>query len=339
MDRAPEPGAAGPAQPASAHELAELAAVIARSRARRRRFVVVCLGAIGLGLVLMAVGVGLARARALRVLEREIANTAVDPATGIRLGMAARTLAQPNARAAVLMVHGWCSGPTDFADLPERLHARGFHVRVMLLPGHGTSPRDFAAATADDWRDAVRGEVDALAGAFQTVHAVGFSMGGALLVELAAERDLGRLAVLAPFFGLPFPTPLDGNVGALAGSLQGVLPYIDSGPGVRTLRCREYEDRFKKYRALPLAAMVQADVIGRAVDDDALLARVTEPLLVVAAPDDPVASAERALAALARTNSIEPRSFIAENSEHILCFDCDAEAVKAAVVDFMIAAD
>ncbi|QDU66893.1 alpha/beta hydrolase [Engelhardtia mirabilis] len=332
------PGPINPlaAEPEGTRQLQGLGPLIAKAQSRRRRLVLAALAAIGLGLALIVVGIFLARLRGLQVLQDELAAFPLDSASGVRPGMAARTLEAPGATTAVLMVHGWCSGPTDFSDLPERLQARGFHVRVMRLPGHGTSPEDFGAQTAEDWRGAVRAEFDDLAARFPRVDGVGFSMGGALLVELAAEREFGRVAVLAPFFGLPYPRPFGWTVGGLAAGLQRILPYVDSGPGVRTLRCREHEDEFLKYRALPLAAVVQADAIGRAVDRDELLARVTEPLLVIAAPDDPVAGAERSLDALARTNSVEPASFIAESSEHILCWDCDAEAVKNAVVEFLL---
>lgn len=330
MERPPE----SPPAPGT-EELQALAPMIAVAQLRRRRFLIACATTVALGLVLIAIGAGIARSRGLDVVAREEATTERDPDTGVRIGMEARSLDSPAASEAVLMVHGWCSGPTDFADLPELLRAEGFHVRVMRLPGHGTTPSDFAASGADDWRAAVRTEHDALAARFARVHAVGFSMGGALLTELAAERDLGRVALLAPFFGLPYPQPFGLSVGSLAESLGGLIPFIDSGPEVNTLRCRELADRFKKYRALPLSAVAEADRVGRAASDAALLERVTEPLLFVAAPDDPVASADRALAALARTSSVEPSSFVAEDSEHILCFDCDADAVKAAVVEFL----
>jgi carboxylesterase len=329
------PAAAPPA--GGAAELQALSPWIATRLRRRRRYLQVCLGLIGCGLLSLALGTFLARRHGLATLERELARWPLDAAQPVRPGSEARTWERPEASAAVLLVHGWCSSPADFATLPEELHARGLHVRAMRLPGHGTDPRDFARTGLDQWRAAVRAEFEGLASRFPTVHAVGFSMGGALLTELAAERELGRLALLAPYFGVPYPQPLGLDLGRLLPLIEKLVPYVDSGPGVRSLACREFEDRVLKYRAIPLAAVIEVHRLGRAVNDPALLARVTEPLLVVAAPQDPVASAERAFAALRRTASVERREVRAEHSQHILAWDCDRELVRAAVVQFLTA--
>jgi carboxylesterase len=309
--------------------------VIEAHRRRRIWFLRLTLGGIGLGLVLIGVGLVLARAQGFQALAWELEEVARDPDTGVRPGAEARTVAAPGADEAVLFVHGWCSSPADFGPLPETLAERGFHARVMRLPGHGTDPREFRDATLEQWRAAVRDEFDALAERFGTVHVVGFSMGGALAVELAAERPVARLAVLAPFFGLPYPRPFGLRVGTLAGWIEPLLPWVDSGIEVRTLRCREFAERVIKYRAIPLAAAVQVDRLGRALENEELLAAVDSPLLVIASPDDPVASAERAFEALRATSSPWRRELVAEESAHILAWDCDRDEVRSAVVAFL----
>jgi esterase/lipase len=64
---------------------------------------------------------------------------------------------------------------------------------------------------------------------------------------------------------------------------------------------------------------------------------VTAPLLVVAAPDDPVASAELAFEFLRATSSPYRREVVTPDSSHILAWDCDCELVAAEVVDFLTA--
>ena len=41
---------------------------------------------------------------------------------------------------AVLLVHGLGDSPYSFSDLSQTLVNQGFHVQVLLLPGHGSKP-------------------------------------------------------------------------------------------------------------------------------------------------------------------------------------------------------
>ncbi|MEO0650754.1 MAG: alpha/beta fold hydrolase [Planctomycetota bacterium] len=309
---------------------------IEAQRRRRLWFLRLTIGGLGAGLVLIGVGLVIARTSGLAALRWELENVDVDPETGVRPGAEDRTFAVDGAREAVLFVHGWCSSPRDFGPLPEQVAAAGMHARLMRLPGHGTDPRDFAAATLEDWREAVKREYEALEGTFERVHLVGFSMGGALCVELAAEREAASLVVIAPFFGLPYPRPFGLRVGTLADWLDPLLPWVDGGREVNSLECREFAAEVIKYRAIPLSAAVQVDRLGAIVTDPRLLGRVTEPLLVIGSPNDPVASAERAFEALRQTASETRVEVVAENSGHILVWDCDRDQVRAAVLDFLI---
>jgi len=107
-------------------------------------------------------------------------------------------LSLPGGSIGALLIHGFTGTPRDLADLAARLQARGLTVSVPRLPGHGTNGRDFLQS---GWRDWLRASVDAYAdlrARCQTVHVVGFSMGGILAVLLAARFPVRRLVLLAP---------------------------------------------------------------------------------------------------------------------------------------------
>jgi carboxylesterase len=324
-----------PADQEGTRALGAAAPLIEAHRRRRRRWFALSIGGIVVGLALIAVGILMTRQAGLAALEEELSSQVLDPRTGVRLGAAAFELGPSDARRAALLIHGWCSSPRDFGTIPGALAEQGLFVRALRLPGHGTNPRDFRDARLEDWRAAVRQEYDALAARFEEVAVVGFSMGGALSTELAAERELARLVLIAPYFGLPYPDLLGVGLGDLVRWLEPVLPYVDSGESVRTLACREHADGFMKYRALPLAAAIEVDRLGERVNDPALLETITEPILVVAAPDDPVASSERAFTALQGTSSSVRLEVLALDSLHILGWDCDRDKVRSAVVDFL----
>src|SRR5690606_7917458 len=66
-----------------------------------------------------------------------------DPATGIMLGAEERDLGPKDAPGVAILVHGFIGAGDNFDGLPEAIADAGWRVRVMRLPGHGTSPIDF----------------------------------------------------------------------------------------------------------------------------------------------------------------------------------------------------
>ncbi|HDP34785.1 MAG TPA: alpha/beta fold hydrolase [Candidatus Hydrogenedentes bacterium] len=110
-----------------------------------------------------------------------------DPETGIMEGAAPRTLGPENTDKAILFVHGFSGTPNNFHDLPDQVAEAGWRVRVMLLPGHGTSPREFEKTSAEQLRQGVADELAPLRERYKTVVLVGHSMGGALATLTTAE--------------------------------------------------------------------------------------------------------------------------------------------------------
>ena len=58
-------------------------------------------------------------------------------------------------RGSALLIHGLTDAPYSMLALARRLHARGLHVVVLRLPGHGTVPAGQLRMTLEDWRAAV----------------------------------------------------------------------------------------------------------------------------------------------------------------------------------------
>jgi esterase/lipase len=94
--------------------------------------------------------------------------------------------------AAVLLIHGFLSGPAELKSLGERLHAAGFHVLGLRLKGHGTSPWDLRSRSWQDWAASVERGYDILKAYSQTIHIVGFSTGGLLALNHAAKHPNRR---------------------------------------------------------------------------------------------------------------------------------------------------
>src|SRR5689334_15936667 len=62
---------------------------------------------------------------------------------GIIVGAAGYELSRANAPA-VLIIHGAGDTPQTVRYLADELYARGFHVAVPLLPGHGRTIKEFS---------------------------------------------------------------------------------------------------------------------------------------------------------------------------------------------------
>jgi pyruvate dehydrogenase E2 component (dihydrolipoamide acetyltransferase) len=99
----------------------------------------------------------------------------------------------------ILLVHGYGGDRNSWLFLQEPLAAR-YQVYALDLPGHGTSAKDVGdgpagpegpAGTLGVLADAVIGVLDALGA--ERAHLVGHSMGGAVVLAVAA-RNRGRIA-------------------------------------------------------------------------------------------------------------------------------------------------
>ncbi|MEO6443999.1 MAG: alpha/beta fold hydrolase [Gemmatimonadaceae bacterium] len=90
---------------------------------------------------------------------------------------------------AVVVVHGFGDTPQSVAVLAAALHARGFTVRVPLLPGHGRSLDAFLRSRAAEWKAEVRRAIDELNERHESLCIIGLSMGGALAALLSQELE------------------------------------------------------------------------------------------------------------------------------------------------------
>jgi carboxylesterase len=126
--------------------------------------------------------------------------------------------------AAALLVHGFPGSPAEMRPLGEALHAAGWTVEGLLLPGFGPQMDTLLERCYPEWLEAVQVSLKALRASHRPVLLAGFSMGAALSLAAAAESQPDGLLLMAPFWKLPGP-------------LWGVLPLLRRVfPSIRPFR-------------------------------------------------------------------------------------------------------
>lgn len=270
-----------------------------------------------------------------RGVDQEIASASRDPATGIITGTEAVTLGDTNATTAVLMLHGFVGSRIDFGDLGDRIAAEGYCVRMTLLPGHGTTPRDFATTTPEELIEAARDEAEALRAKHEGLVIVGFSMGGAIATILASEGLADYVVLISPYYDVTyFPYYiLPPNVWNRI--FSPVIPFVRKGETFIKVNKRESVPEMFSYTHVPTRGARTLAQLGERARDPNLLAAITCPVFMIHSRGDEAADFDAALTALEGMISATPEMMApADRNNHHLLWDHDAEEIKAAVVKY-----
>jgi len=202
-------------------------------------------------------------------------------------------------RAAVLVVHGFGEHSGRYAEVAERLVARGYAVYAYDRRGHGRSGG--RRGDVSEWSDYL-GEVEAMLALIGGEHRdcpailLGHSVGGLIVLDFALAHPASIRGVIASGAVLSRP-----NVGSwrwrAARFLKGVLPALEISAGVNAdelsrdpVSVADYRrDPFVHNRGTPRMAMAMLGAIDRVV---AHAAEVVVPLLMLHGEVDSLAPAE-----------------------------------------------
>jgi carboxylesterase len=100
-----------------------------------------------------------------------------------------------------ILVHGICGGPNQFRRIQESLKKENASSLALLLPGHGSTAKEFSASTLEMWEEAVFTQAEKAAADYDSVFLMGHSMGG--LLSLEASLALGGKAKEALLLSAP----------------------------------------------------------------------------------------------------------------------------------------
>lgn len=192
--------------------------------------------------------------------------------------------------ARALLVPGFMGTPKEMRPLGRALAEAGIAARGVLLPGFGPDVARLRTARAADWvRSAAAAWDEVRAGATRTT-LVGFSMGGAVALVLAARRPPDRLILLAPHWrfadrraqALPLAKYVIREIrpfGNADFSNRGVRQAVAELAGAADLDDPATQARLRRETVLPTAALDELRRVSTA--GGAAARRVTVPTLVV----------------------------------------------------------
>lgn len=160
-------------------------------------------------------------------------------------------------RKGVLLIHGLYDSPCQMRSVGEAYAAQGYHVRAMLLPGHGTVPGDLLKINYQDWIAAAEYSLGSFKGVVDELVIAGFSTGGTLAIYLALLYPalINKIVLFAPALRL---IPLLNYLAQFSGQSTWALPAKD-------WLTIENEIDYAKYSSFCVNSLVQTYRLGNFV--------------------------------------------------------------------------
>ena len=230
-----------------------------------------------------------------------------------------------NGHIGVVLVHGFTGSPAAMRPWAEFLNARGYSVRVPLLPGHGTKPSDLNEVQWPEWPAKVKAEIAELQKHCSQVFVAGLSMGGGTTLHVAAELgdELSGIILVNPMIHVRGISP------TLAFAISRVVKFGKSvGNDIKRKGVTEYSYDKMPYRGIhQLLTMLQ---LTRAA-----LPSVKVPMQLFHSVDDhtlPVSNTEIIMREVGSKNKSRIELL---NSFHVATLDHDSELIFANSLTFI----
>lgn len=222
----------------------------------------------------------------------------------------------------MLLLHGFGDTPQTLDWMARALHARGYDVRVPLLPGHGRTLQDFDASSQTEWVEYALAELLAMRARYGWVALGGLSMGGAIAAILAAEvREIPALVLIAPYLAMPLHLRLAASSARYwsgrVGPLRARSPRSIHDPAERAAN--------RAYGAVTGRALHQLSLVVKAAR--AALPRITAPTLLIQSREDNRIPPSVARWAIRRIGAANKRLVLTHGAGHIITVDYGREHV------------
>jgi carboxylesterase len=233
--------------------------------------------------------------------------------------------ARDGQRVGVLLVQGFTGSPASMTPWGRYLAEQGFAVSVPRLPGHGTSWQELNRTRWPDWYGEVDRAFEKLRANNDQVVVGGLSMGGALVLQLAADRgrDVAGVIIVNAAVATERKDVL---------ALPVLKHLVPSFPGIVNDIKKPGVDEHG-YSRMPLRAAHSMMLGWKGLRPD--LPKVTQPLLMFRSAVDHVVDPSSAAAIRASVSSRDLTERVLENSYHVATLDHDASTIFEESAEFV----
>jgi len=224
-----------------------------------------------------------------------------------------------------LVLHGFTGNPGSMRAVAEALAAKGFHVEMPLLPGHGTHVDDMLPTRWSDWVGEAEAAYQRLAQRASYIVVVGLSMGGALTLRLGADHpEIAGLVCINPVTKSQPPEVIDMLRSMIDGGTA-VMPGIGSD-------IADPDAKENAYEGTPLEPLISMLLDGVALLGDEFPG-MRMPLLLLTSPQDHVVEPSNG-DFLAETYGGPVERISLERSYHVATQDYDKDLIFEATTEF-----
>ncbi|CAI8238163.1 MAG: Thermostable monoacylglycerol lipase [Arcobacter lacus] len=185
-----------------------------------------------------------------------------------------------NSNKAILLVQGLSDSPGYFKDISKVFANKGFLVRTILLPGHGTKAADLILASKEDWVKKVAHHINLLKKQNKEVWLGGFSTGANLVTSYALkDKSIKGLCLFSPAF-------------YARSSLIGFIPIVSY---FKTWLDIDDENDIYKYQSMPTHGINLYYKTSRQVQEDFENTNFDRPAFFVLSKDDSVVNYQKTI--------------------------------------------
>ncbi|MFH1512840.1 MAG: alpha/beta fold hydrolase [Bacillota bacterium] len=208
----------------------------------------------------------------------------------------------------IVLLHGFTGSIAHLRPLGDALHARGYTVMGINLPGHATTEADMAKVGRREWLQAALDAAGHMRLHCKTVVVCGLSMGAVLSMIVAEQGKVDAcISISAP---LPSSNPML--------PLTGVIGYILPRKSWKMDEAREkqLDQRYDKgYTGFPMRK--GADLYHLIQQAQKNLSQITCPMLVIQSLADKAVSPNSAETILDRIKSARREKLILDGVPHV----------------------
>jgi carboxylesterase len=230
-----------------------------------------------------------------------------------------------NPIAGCLLVHGFTGSPAEMRPLADYLGTHGYHCLVPLLPGHGRTIEDLHRVRWQDWVQAAEAGLVRLEAAYESVYAVGFSLGTLIVAHLCAVHpELAAVALLSPAL------EVRNRFVPLTVVCHRLVRTLPKGPS--TLQAADARDHIWSYDRWSTHGAAEMWRLQRQVKRE--LGSIRVPAFAIQSTQDTVVASDSARRMIAGWGGSDRELLMLQHSDHAVLLDVEREIVNTRVGEF-----